>query len=195
MQQTCACRLVLIDESWSSLKRSRNRNHTEFHLGELVYFWRVLNGQERSGPRWNENWFGAARVLAHHPRVDGPIDRNVWCVHNTLYRAAPEHLRPATARETFIHDTNSGTLLPSQLEQVLQQGHVFDGAWTDLHDQDGPPSGAMERLGGNDLDDEGPEGQHPSQRMRHRQTSNLANTQFTLNKTRMRSRFQMGKRS
>ena len=56
-------------------------------------------------------------------------------VHTRFSRAAPEHLRPATARETFLHDINSANLLPSQFEQVLPQGHVVDGAWTDLLDR------------------------------------------------------------
>ena len=66
-----------------------------------------------------------ARVLAHQRRVDGRLGRIVWCVHNTtLYRAAPEHLQPATARETCFHVT-SANLLARQFQQVLQQGHCW----------------------------------------------------------------------
>ena len=36
------------------------------------------------------------------------------------------------------------------------------GAWTDVLDQDRAPSEAMERPEGNDLEDEGPEGQQTS---------------------------------
>ena len=47
-----------------------------------------------------------------------------------------------------------------QFDQVLQQRHVPNGACTDLLDQEGPPSEAMERREGNDLNDEGSEGQN-----------------------------------
>ena len=76
--------------------------------------------------------------------MDG-FGRIVWCVHNTsLNCAAPEHIRPATERETFLHEVSAVNLLPSRFEQVLQDGRVPDGAWTDLLDQSAPPAEAVE---------------------------------------------------
>ena len=64
----------------------------------------------------------------------------------------------------------------SDQQQLLQHGHVPDGAWTDVLDQDGTPTEAMEKPERNDLDDEGAEGQTPAKRMRYRQKSNPTDT-------------------
>ena len=50
----------------------------------------------------------------------------------------PEHIRLATKRETFRHEVGAANLLPSQSEQVLHDGCVPDGAWTNLLDQGAP---------------------------------------------------------
>ena len=98
---------------------------------------------------------------------DGRLGRIVWCVHNTsLYRAAPEHIRPATTREMFLHEVHSANPLPSQQEQVLQNGQVPDGVWTDLLDQDRPPAEAVERAEGNELNKDAPGEQVPRKRTR-----------------------------
>ena len=65
-------------------------------------------------------------------------------------------IRPATKRETFLDEVSTANLLPSQFEQVLQDGRIPDGAWTDLLDQSVPSAEAVERPVGNELDEEGP---------------------------------------
>ena len=53
------------------------------------------------------------------------------CTTRVLYRAAPEHIRPVTTREMFLHVVHSANLLPSQFEQVLQNGQVSgQTCWT-----------------------------------------------------------------
>ena len=54
----------------------------------------------------------------------------------------------------------------SQFEQVLQNGQVLGGVWTDLLDQDGPPAEAVERPERNELNEEGLGEQVPSERIR-----------------------------
>ena len=55
MPPTSSCRPVLTDESWSS-NEVETENHTEVHLGELVYTGKFAKGRKQSGPRWNGNW-------------------------------------------------------------------------------------------------------------------------------------------
>ena len=108
--------------------------------------------------------------------MDDSVDLSGVRTTRTLHQAAREHLRPATARETVLHEFSSANVSHGQFEQVLQQRHVADGAWTDLLDHDGPLSEALERPEGNDLGDEGPGGQTPATRVRYRQKSNPTNT-------------------
>ena len=72
----------------------------------------------------------------------------------TTRRSTEQHQSTSVQRQraTFVHEISSANLLPSQFEQVLQQGHVPDRAWTNLLEQDGPPSEAVERPEGNDLE-------------------------------------------
>ena len=72
--------------------------------------------------------------------MDDAVDCLVCAQHDVL----PSRTRASPTSETILHEIDSFNLLPSHFEQVLQQGHVPDGAWTHLLDQDGPPSEAME---------------------------------------------------
>ena len=131
-----------------------------------MFIWRVLKGKKQSGPRSNGNWIGPARILPHQRRYDGRLGRLVWCVHDTnLYRAALEHIRPATTREMFFQEVHSANLYPRKFGHVLQSGEVPDGVWTDLLDQEGPLADAVERPEGNELNEEGLGEQVPRKRI------------------------------
>ena len=166
-------------ESWS-LTEAETETHADFELGDFVYVWRVPKGKKQDGgPRWNGNWMGRARILAQQRRK--AWSNCLVCNNTILYRAAPEHIRPATTREMFLHEVHSANPLPSQLEQVLQNGQVPDGVWTDLLDQDRPPAEAVERLEGNELNkfqENGPESKRRPTRL-----------QLNSNQTRSCSRF------
>ena len=82
----------------------------------------------------------------------------------SLYRAALEHIRPATKRDTFLHEVSTANLLPGRFDEVLQDGRVPDGA-TDLLDQGAPPAAAVERPEGNELDEAGPSDRVPRKRL------------------------------
>ena len=159
--QTRAHRRIL------ELERSRRRKHTEFHLFELVYIWRVPKGKKKSGLGGTETGSGQLEFLRISDEMtDGLAELCGVFTTRVLYRAAPEHFRPATKRETFLHDVSAANLLPSEFEQVLQDGRVPDGAWTDLLDQGTPHAEAVETPEGNVLDDEGPGDNVPRKRIR-----------------------------
>ena len=97
--------------------KSKSRPH-RISLGSPVCIWRDPKTKKQSGPRWNGNWIGPARILAHQRRADGRLGRIVWCVHNTnLYRAAPEHIRPATRRDAFLREVHLLICCPVNLSK------------------------------------------------------------------------------
>ena len=55
----------------------------------------------------------------------------------------------------YIHKVSAANLLPSQFEQVLQDGLVPDGVGTALLDKSAPPVEVIERHEGKELDEEG----------------------------------------
>ena len=64
--------------------------------------------------------------------------------------------RTIAQKEHFdIHNVSAANLLPSQCEQVLQDGRVPDGVGTALLDKSAPPVEAIERQEGSELDEEG----------------------------------------
>ena len=117
------------------LDRSRNREHFESQMGELVCLCYVSKRKKQFEPRWNGSVFDPLELLLINDGcIDGRLGRIAWCVHNTsLYRAVLEHIRSATTRGMFLREVHAANLLPSQLEQVLPHGQVLDGVWTDCH--------------------------------------------------------------
>ena len=124
--------------------RSRKQKHVEFQLGE---------------PGLDQLGF----LLINDGTTEGLVELFGVCTS----RVSPEqHLSTsATTREMFLHE-HPANLLASQFEQVLQNGQVPDGVWTDLLDQDRPLAGAVERPEGNESDEEGLGGQGPRERIR-----------------------------
>ena len=55
----------------------------------------------------------------------------------------------------YIHKVSAANLLPSQFEQMLQDGRVPDGVWTELLGQCAPLVEVIERQEEKELDEEG----------------------------------------
>ena len=51
----------------------------------------------------------------------------------------------AQKKHFYIHNVSAANLLPSQFEQVLQDGRVPDGVWTELLGQRAPTVEVIER--------------------------------------------------
>ena len=102
-------------EKLSRAKNSRAKDYNMYMPGDLVYFWR-LQGKNRqsngSGLRHGA-YAGPARILAMETKQkDGKVmpGSSVWLIRGLrLVKASIEQLRPATERETVLHELTSTT--------------------------------------------------------------------------------------
>ena len=99
----------------------------------------------------------SALPTSNHLHIHGPI------VSLTVVRQISFHTsvnisssRTIAQKEHFyIHNVSAANLLPSQFEQVFQDGRVPDSVWTALLDKSATPVEAIDRHEGNELDEEG----------------------------------------
>ena len=100
-------------EKLSRAKNSRAKDYNIYMPGDLVYFWR-LQGKNRqsngSGLRHGA-YAGPARILAMETKQkDGKVmpGSSVWLIRGLrLVKASIEQLRPATERETVLHELDA----------------------------------------------------------------------------------------
>jgi hypothetical protein len=92
-------------EQIQSALRARTRKLTVYEPGQNVMVWRTGKGT-KTKPGKDGKWLGPAVVLKHHRNSNGTFGKIVWIsLGGRLYRAAPEHLRPTTERETLMFET------------------------------------------------------------------------------------------
>ena len=93
--------------------------------GDLVYVWRLANNK-KGAPRQIQRgkFLGPCRVLATERRVDpkGNLTAGsvVWLYRGgSLIKAAPQQLRPATAREEAMNEVCNPVNIPRTIADTL----------------------------------------------------------------------------
>ena len=81
--------------------------------------------------------------------------RTIIFVGSCLVSVVSSSRTTAQKEHFYIHNVSAANLLPSQFAQVLQDGRVPDGVWTELLGQRAPPVEVIERQEGKELDEEG----------------------------------------
>ena len=67
----------------------RTRQHEDFQIGQVVYYWRVIKEKERRGA-----WRGPARIIGIHD------SSRLWVAHgNKVFRCSPEQVRHVTEEQ------------------------------------------------------------------------------------------------
>ena len=106
---------------------ARQRKAQMFESGQFVYFFRRGRGH---GSRYQSYWYGPAKVVC--VEKTGSLDRNqtegsiVWVIHgSTLYRCAPEQLRPVTHDVSHLSQLFGHSRSPSALLQHAKQSQTF----------------------------------------------------------------------
>ena len=139
MQKVCNMRLAaakaFLEADWSqalsNALHAGRRKPNEFHVGQVVYFWRkATEGVKKNAPRF---WRGPARVVLTNPPTA------VWCTFNgSLVKAALEQLRSASPEELFaVSEWMDGlSAARDSLEKVCKRGYI------DLTGEDKPPADA-----------------------------------------------------
>ena len=137
MQKACNMRLAAAkafheadcSQALSNALHAGRRKPNEFHVGQVVYFWRkATEGVKKNAPRF---WRGPARVVLTNPPTA------VWCTFNgSLVKAAPEQLRSASPEELFaVSEWMDGlSAARDSLEKVPKRGYI------DLTGEDKPPA-------------------------------------------------------
>ena len=102
--------------------------------GDLVYVWRVANNK-KEGPRQIQRgkFLGPCRVLATETRVDPKENLTagsvVWLYRGgSLIKAAPQQLRPATAREEALSEICNPVSIPWTIADTLvhRPPHLYE---------------------------------------------------------------------
>ena len=107
----------------------RRRKEQVFQTGQLVYFFRRGRGH---GTRCESRWYGPAQVVC--VEKTGDPERNqtqgsvVWVAHGTtMYRCAPEQLRPVTHDLRRMHELFGGSRSPSDvMKDARSDQRYFD---------------------------------------------------------------------
>ena len=123
LQPSCACRTVPIDESWGSdeVETENTPNFTSASLCTVGGFRRARTNLDRVG---TETGLDQHEFMHTAELTDDSVELFGAC---TTRRCPEQHQSKSDQRQrqTRLHETNT---------------HVPDGAWTDLLEQEGPPS-------------------------------------------------------
>ena len=149
------------------LTRARNSKHhprKDFFPGDLVFYWRTQLGNAERQNSWNRgNYVGPARVLAVETRQEhGQLRASsvVWLVRgNRLVKVAQEQLRPASMRETCLHELTRPPQLPWTFNSLA--GDLHKASFQD-HTGPGPSENKRSLVEPEELDDT----EHPTNRRR-----------------------------
>ena len=111
--------------------RSRPRPRREFASGDWVYYWRTQKWQEGQLVKGGR-WYGAGMIL-------GRLGINFIVAHRrSIFRCSPEQLRFATSEEQEVAKFDESELLG--IKNLLEKGQFPKSQFTDLVNQEGPPS-------------------------------------------------------
>ena len=121
---------------------SGRRNMQQFYPGDLVYAWRRMTPKSDGSRHFKGGQFvGPYRVLATETRTDG--DQQVRAGHvvwlyrgGQLIKAAPQQLRPATAREESWSELQDPAPIPWTISDTIrkQPPHQFEDVTGDVVD-------------------------------------------------------------
>lgn len=123
----------------SRAQNSRAQTVRTYRPGDLVYIWR----KQVSGAAASKHgrFIGPARVLAverrQHPDGLGQEGGSVWCVRGRrLVKCCQEQLRPATSKETLLHELTMDHHDDWDFQRVAQElgGNEFEDVSMDTPD-------------------------------------------------------------
>ncbi|CAK9089508.1 Copia protein [Durusdinium trenchii] len=151
-------------EKLTRARNSKHHPHKDFFPGDLVFYWRTQLGNAERQNSWNRgNYVGPARVLAVETRQEhGQLRASsvVWLVRgNRLVKAAQEQLRPASMRETCLHELTRPPQLPWTFNSLA--GDLHKASFQD-HTGPGPSENKRSLVEPEELDDT----EHPTNRRR-----------------------------
>ena len=148
-------------EKLSRARNSRVKDYRMYQPGDLVYFWR-LQGKNRQGNGTGLRrgaYAGPARVLAMESKFrDGQImpGSAVWLIRGLrLVKVSVEQLRPATERETLVHELSQPQPeLPWTITKLAEElgPHDYDDVT-----KDGAPGPLQDPEEVEDMEDSEPE--------------------------------------
>ena len=121
----------------SKALHAKSRPLREFHMGELVYYFRK---GPKEGSRYGDHWYGPARVLTHEKTGDFEEGQHlgsvVWVAHaGKIIRCSPEQLRLCAHDLRHLDlEIDGPQNIHSMLEQVSRQQKYFDISKEDVSD-------------------------------------------------------------
>ena len=127
----CAVLQCQDEKALKAALRSRPRPRREFASGDWVYYWRTQKWQEGQLVKGGR-WYGAGMIL-------GRLGINFIVAHRrSIFRCSPEQLRFATSEEQEVAKFDESELLG--IKNLLEKGQFPKSQFTDLVNQEGPPS-------------------------------------------------------